>query len=169
MEHINVLRPRALRFLTAGTILMRRSAWTGPVRNLSVIAYALRCDKGHEFDGWFQSSTAFDEQCRGGHLTCPSCNSVRIEKAIMAPAVGGKSTPAAQAAQLRQFATGLRKYVQEHADYVGPDFAEEARKIHYGETQERHIYGEATAEEARELIEEGMDVAPLLPDPDSGN
>ena len=89
----------------------------------------------------------------------------------MAPAVSGtkKSASPAQAAQLRQFATGLRKYVQEHADYVGPQFAEEARKIHYGETPERHIYGEATAEEARELIEEGLDVAPLPHDPDSSN
>jgi hypothetical protein len=148
---------------------MHSAARAGLTGNLSVIAYALRCDKGHEFDGWFRSSTAFDDQCRGGHLICPSCNSVRIEKAIMAPAVGGKSAAPAQAAQLRQFATGLRKYVQEHADYVGPDFAEEARKIHYGETQERHIYGEATPAEARELIEEGVDVAPLPPDPDAGN
>ena len=134
-----------------------------------MIAYALRCHKGHEFDGWFRDSAAFDDQCRGGHLSCPSCNSVRIEKAIMAPAVSGTKKRAEAAAQIRQFATGLRKYVQENADYVGPNFAEEARKIHYGETQERHIYGEASAEEARELIEEGLDVAPLPPDPDSGN
>jgi len=134
-----------------------------------VIAYALRCHKGHEFDGWFRDSAAFDDQCRGGHLSCPSCSSIRIEKAIMAPAVSGTKKRAETAAQIRQFATGLRKYVQENADYVGPNFAEEARKIHYGETQERHIYGEATADEARELIEEGLDVAPLPPDPDSGN
>ena len=134
-----------------------------------MIAYALRCHKGHEFDGWFRDSAAFDDQCRGGHLSCPSCNSVRIEKAIMAPAVSGTKKRAEAAAQIRQFATGLRKYVQENADYVGPDFAEEARKIHYGETRERHIYGEATADEARELIEEGLDVAPLPPDPDAGN
>jgi hypothetical protein len=134
-----------------------------------VIAYALRCHKGHEFDGWFRDSAAFDDQCRGGHLSCPSCNSVRIEKAIMAPAVSGARKRTETAAQMRQFATGLRKYVRENADYVGPNFAEEARKIHYGETQERHIYGEATADEARELIEEGLDVAPLPPDPDSGN
>jgi len=134
-----------------------------------VIAYALRCHKGHEFDGWFRDSAAFDDQCRGGHLSCPSCSSIRIEKAIMAPAVSGTKKRAETAAQIRQFATGLRKYVQENADYVGPNFAEEARKIHYGETQERHIYGEASAEEARELIEEGLDVAPLPPDPDSGN
>ena len=134
-----------------------------------MIAYALRCHKGHEFDGWFRDSAAFDQQCRGGHLSCPSCNSVRIEKAIMAPAVSGTKNRTETAAQMRQFATGLRKYVQENADYVGPKFAEEARRIHYGETPERHIYGEATAEEAHELIEEGLDVAALPPDPDSAN
>jgi hypothetical protein len=136
-----------------------------------VIAYTLHCHKGHEFDGWFRDSVAFDDQARSGHLRCPSCNSVRIEKAIMAPAVSGtKKNPApATAAQVRQFATGLRKYVQENADYVGPNFAEEARKIHYGETTERHIYGEATVDEARELIEEGLDVAPLPPDLEGAN
>ena len=134
-----------------------------------MIHYDLICDKGHAFDGWFRDSAAFDEQCRGGHLSCPSCNSVRIEKAIMAPAVSGTSKRAEATAQLRQFATGLRKYVQENADYVGPKFAEEARRIHYGETPERHIYGEATAQEAHELIEEGLDVAPLPPDPDGAN
>ena len=87
----------------------------------------------------------------------------------MAPAVSGTTKRSETAAQMRQFATGLRKYVQEHADYVGPNFAEEARKIHYGETRERHIYGETTADEARELIEEGLDVAPLPPDLDSAN
>jgi len=134
-----------------------------------VIAYALYCHKGHEFDGWFRDSAAFDEQARSGHLHCPSCNSVRIEKAIMAPAVNGTKKNVASAAQVRQFATGLRKYVQENADYVGPNFAEEARKIHYGEIAERHIYGEATADEARELIEEGLDVAPLPPDLEGAN
>lgn len=134
-----------------------------------MIAYALRCHQGHEFDGWFRDSAAFEEQARDGHLTCPSCSSIRIEKAIMAPAVSGTRKRAETAARMRQFATGLRKYVQDNADYVGPNFAEEARKIHYGETAERHIYGEATADEARELIEEGLDVAPLPPDPDAGN
>ena len=70
---------------------------------------------------------------------------------------------------MRQFVTGLRKYVQDNADYVGPRFPEEARKIHYGETEERHIYGEASPEEARELIEEGVDVAPLPPDLSDAN
>jgi len=133
-----------------------------------VIAYSLRCHRSHEFDGWFRDSTAFDEQSRKGLLSCPCCDSARIEKAIMAPAVNGtkKSALASDAKQMRQFATGLRKYVQENADYVGPSFAEEARKIHYGEAPERHIYGEASFEEAQELIEEGVDVAPLPPDLD---
>ena len=91
----------------------------------------------------------------------------------MAPAVSGtkKTTrnKAAEVRQLRQFATGLRKYVQENADYVGPNFAEEARKIHYGETPDRHIYGEATPKEAQELVEEGVEVAPLPPDLEGAN
>lgn len=135
-----------------------------------MIAYSLRCHKGHEFEGWFRDSAAFDEQSGSGHLTCPSCNSVRIEKAIMAPAVSGtKKTRKPDAKQMRQFATGLRKYVQEHADYVGPNFAEEARKIHYGEVPERQIYGEASQREAQELVEEGVDVALLPPDIDGAN
>ena len=135
-----------------------------------MITYSLRCHKGHAFDGWFRNSAAFDEQAAQGLLGCPACNSSRIEKAVMAPAVSGTKKSAVakadQAKKMRQFATGLRKYVQENADYVGPDFAEEARKIHYGEVPERHIYGEATFEEAKELAEEGVDVAPLPPDMD---
>ncbi len=90
----------------------------------------------------------------------------------MAPAVSGTKKTArkpSEAKAMRQFATGLRKYVQENADYVGPNFAEEARKIHYGETPDRHIYGEATPREARELVEEGVDVAPLPPDLEGAN
>lgn len=139
-----------------------------------MIAYSLRCHRGHEFEGWFRDSAAFDSQSNSGHLSCPSCRSVRIEKAIMAPAVSGTKKTAvraksAEAQKLRQFATGLRKYVQENADYVGPNFAEEARKIHYGETPERHIYGEASPREAKELVEEGVDVAPLPPDLEGAN
>ena len=138
-----------------------------------MISYSLRCHKGHEFDGWFRDSTAFDQQCERGQLSCPSCNSVRVEKAIMAPAVNGTKksvrSKAGDAKQMRQFATGLRKYIQQNADYVGPNFAEEARKIHYGETPDRHIYGEATHKEAQELADEGVDVAPLPPDLDGAN
>lgn len=137
-----------------------------------MIVYNLRCRNAHEFEGWFRDSTAFDEQQKGGALTCPVCDSRKVEKAIMAPAVAGtkKSAPSeTDARQLRQFMTGLRQYVQNNADYVGPNFAEEARKIHYGETEHRHIYGEATLEEAKELVEEGVDVAPLPPDLDGAN
>jgi hypothetical protein len=138
-----------------------------------VIAYALRCHRGHQFEGWFRDSTAFDEQQVSGHLSCPSCRSARVEKAVMAPAVSGTKksakAKAAEARQMRQFATGLRKYVQENADYVGPKFAEEARRIHYGERPERHIYGEATPNEAQELVEEGIDVAALPPALDEAN
>jgi hypothetical protein len=137
-----------------------------------VITYALRCHKGHEFEGWFRDSAAFDQQSSSGHLSCPSCNSVKIEKAIMAPAVAGTKKTVARKAdskQARQFATGLRKFVQQNADYVGPNFAEEARKIHYGETTERHIYGEASQRDAQELVDEGIDVALLPPDLDGAN
>ncbi len=137
-----------------------------------MIVYNLRCRNAHEFEGWFRDSTAFDQQARGGKLTCPVCDSRRVEKAIMAPALSGAKKPAVtaeEASKMRQFMTGLRKYVQQNADYVGPHFAEEARKIHYGETEERHIYGEATVEEAKDLLEEGVDVAPLPPDIEGAN
>jgi hypothetical protein len=138
-----------------------------------VIVYNLRCRNSHEFEGWFKDSAAYDAQSQGGKVLCPVCNSRKVEKAIMAPAVGSAARKSSQTAdeqkQMRQFMTGLRKYVQSNADYVGPKFAEEARKIHYGETEHRHIYGEATIEEAKELVEEGVDVAPLPPDLDGAN
>ncbi|HEY5347660.1 MAG TPA: DUF1178 family protein [Rhizomicrobium sp.] len=137
-----------------------------------MILYNLICDKAHEFEGWFRDSAAYDEQAQGGILLCPACGSHEVGKAIMAPAISGtkKSTLAsAEAKKMRQFATGLRKYVEQNADYVGPAFAGEARKIHYGEAEERHIYGEATLDEAKELIEEGVDVAPLPPDSDTAH
>ena len=137
-----------------------------------MIVYNLRCRNAHEFEGWFKDSAGFDAQAKGGKVVCPVCNSKKVEKAIMAPAVSGakkSNLTAAEAKQMRQFMTGLRKYVQDNADYVGPAFAEEARKIHYGETEHRHIYGEATMQEAKELVEEGVDVAPLPPDLDGAN
>ncbi|HTP75379.1 MAG TPA: DUF1178 family protein [Rhizomicrobium sp.] len=137
-----------------------------------MIVYNLRCKNGHEFEGWFKDSAAFDAQAKSGRLVCPICDVRSVEKAIMAPAVSGakKSTVTdAEAKKMRQFMTGLRKYVQENADYVGPKFAEEARKIHHGESEDRHIYGEATLEEAKELVEEGVDVAPLPPDLENAN
>jgi hypothetical protein len=137
-----------------------------------VIVYNLRCRNAHEFEGWFRDSAAFDAQAKSGKLTCPVCDSHKVEKAIMAPSVSGakKSTVNdSEAKKVRQFMTGLRKYVQDNADYVGRKFPEEARKIHYGEVEHRHIYGEASLEEAKDLIEEGVDVAPLPPDIESAN
>lgn len=134
-----------------------------------MIVYSLKCENSHEFEGWFGSSAAFDEQAATGKLVCPMCDTHKVEKAPMAPSVAGtkKTTLAAEEMKkMRQFMTGMRKYIKENADYVGPKFPEEARKIHYGETEERHIYGEATLDEAKELIEEGVDVAPLPPDLD---
>lgn len=159
-----------------------------------MIVYRLSCSKGHAFEGWFSTIAAFDEQSAAGKLLCPLCNSRKIVKAPMAPALSssvgeGKKTatpmrvqmpapsavpmPAPQATEelhkMRQFMTGLRKYVEQNAEYVGPKFPEEARKIHYGESEERHIYGEASLEEAADLVEEGIDVAPLPPDVNEAN
>lgn len=133
-----------------------------------MIVYSLQCAKGHVFESWFKDSAAFDAQSADHKLVCPICDSRTIDKAPMAPAlpsaVGDRKSLQAELRKMRQFMTGLRKYVQDNADYVGSDFPEEARKIHYGETEERHIHGEATLDEARELVEEGVDVAALPPD-----
>ncbi|HLJ52226.1 MAG TPA: DUF1178 family protein [Rhizomicrobium sp.] len=137
-----------------------------------MIVYNLRCQNRHEFEGWFKDSATFDSQAKAGRVVCPICDSKKVEKAIMAPAVAGAkklTTNSDERKKVRQFMTGLRKYVQENADYVGPKFAEEARNIHYGKSEERHIYGEATLKEAKDLLEEGVDVAPLPPDLDSAN
>ncbi|MCE9651345.1 MAG: DUF1178 family protein [Parvibaculum sp.] len=135
-----------------------------------MIRYALLCEHEHEFDGWFGSSTAFDEQASASEIACPVCGSVSVRKALMAPNVSGtkKSTTIdvpsqqAQAAQkMVTMMTALRKHVEENCDYVGDKFAETARRIHYEEEPQREIYGEATLEEASALIEEGVEVAPL--------
>ncbi|HEX3675464.1 MAG TPA: DUF1178 family protein [Rhizomicrobium sp.] len=140
-----------------------------------MIVYNLHCQNGHEFEGWFRGSAAFDAQSASKKLVCPICETRKVEKAIMAPSLSGavgkeKSAPGPEEMRkMRQFMTGLRKHIVDNADYVGPKFPEEARKIHYGETEERHIYGEATLEEAKELAEEGVDVAPLPPDLSEAN
>ena len=143
-----------------------------------MIAYSLICKDGHEFEGWFASSGAYDRQQEAGDLSCPICGEPDVAKAIMAPAVKtsvtkskGRSAaaPAPDQQKLRQFVAGFRKFVEENADYVGTKFPEEARKIHYGETEPRHIYGESTLGQAKELIEEGIEIAPMPPDPDDLN
>ncbi|SER32996.1 hypothetical protein SAMN05216548_11561 [Faunimonas pinastri] len=134
-----------------------------------MIKFTLVCPDQHEFEGWFASSASFDEQQRAGHVTCAICGSPDVEKALMAPAVSTarkKETVriAAHAAQQEQIVATLRKLRQqltENSDYVGDRFAQEARKIHYEEVEQRGIYGEATLDEVKELADEGIDFHPL--------
>ena len=133
-----------------------------------MIRYALICDHDHEFDGWFASSDGFDAQVAAGEVLCPHCGSAAVTKALMAPSIAkGRASAveappqAALAEKMSMVMLALKRHVEENCDYVGDAFAEEARRIHYGETEHRDIYGEATLDEARELIEEGVEVAPL--------
>jgi len=126
-----------------------------------MIVYDLKCRKGHVFEAWFRASAAYDEQAAAGKVICPSCGSRRVEKAPMAPRVAkssGREPSPEQARQIevRRAVHELRRKVEENFDYVGPGFAEEARRIHYGETGARDIYGETSDEEARGLHEEGV-------------
>lgn len=127
-----------------------------------MIKYRLICDKEHEFDGWFADSAAFDGQKQDGLLACAVCGSYAVSKAIMAPAVPKKANQQKDEAQkIRHMMQKVSSYAEENFDYVGADFAEEARKIHYGESETRDIYGETSLEEAKDLFEEGVPVAPL--------
>lgn len=133
-----------------------------------MIRYALICERDHEFDGWFSSSDGYEEQAAAGEVACPQCGSTRVSKALMAPNVAkgvAKRSSGASANEMAERMSmvmlALKQHVEENCDYVGDTFAEEARRIHYGETEHRDIYGEATLDEARELIEEGVTVAPL--------
>ena len=131
-----------------------------------MIAYQLQCKNGHNFEGWFRDSAAYDAQAADGKLTCPICNTKKVEKAVMAPAIAGKAREQADArAALRE----MRAKMLADAEHVGAEFPEEARKIHYGESDERAIYGEASVDEVKSLLEEGVPVAPIPPDPDKAN
>lgn len=128
-----------------------------------MIKYRLMCEHEHEFDGWFANAAAFDAQKKDGLLACTLCGSAKISKAIMAPAVPKKGNqkrpePGAEMGRMMQ---KLSAHVEENFDYVGSGFAEEERKIHYGEAEERDIYGETSLEDAKQLLEEGVPVAPL--------
>ncbi|NOT42327.1 MAG: DUF1178 family protein [Alphaproteobacteria bacterium] len=135
-----------------------------------MIRYQLVCPKDHSFEGWFRDSAAYDAQAKKGLLVCPTCNSKKIKKAPMAPAIAKQAEQsAAQAKAMREWVTNIRKDVEKNAEYVGEKFPDEARAIHYGDAKERQIYGEATLDDAKELIEEGIPVAPIpsLPRADS--
>ena len=150
-----------------------------------MIRYTLICDNAHEFESWFASSASFDEQAKRGFVTCPVCDSAKIERAVMAPNVartdrGPKAPgPAAEAPApaaaapapvalmsekeqaFREMVTALHRHVSENAEHVGQRFADEALKIHHGEAEERAIRGQSSPRETLQLLEEGIAVLPL--------
>ncbi|MGH6992484.1 MAG: DUF1178 family protein [Caulobacteraceae bacterium] len=135
-----------------------------------MIRYALRCEQAHEFEGWFSASQDFEDQRDGGLLCCPLCGSKSVAKQIMAPAVASRREPQAasevgRSKMMMEAMHKVRRHVEETFDYVGGRFAAEARLIHQGKAEERGIYGEATSKEVKSLVEEGVPVAPLPPEP----
>lgn len=145
-----------------------------------MIHYSLRCEPaGHGFDGWFRSSADFEAQAARGFLECPVCGATVVSKALMRPAVStSESRPAegaaaagvpSEVAEAMARLQELAREVRAKADYVGNEFAEEARRIHYGEAEERQIYGEASGGDVRALMEEGITAIPLPPLPEDKN
>ena len=161
-----------------------------------MIKYTLVCDKKHEFESWFADSAAFEKQAKRKLVACPACDSTKVEKAIMAPRVAAKKgrvpiempAPAAEAPaatpaptpapvamispieqEFRAKLKELREHLVKNADNVGEKFPEEARKMHYGETEHRSIYGVASPDEAKELLEEGIECHPLPALPEERN
>jgi hypothetical protein len=159
-----------------------------------MIRYTLRCERGHGFESWFQSSSAYESQEKRKLVNCPVCGSAKVERAIMAPQIvtqkgrdiaapapaaptastevaAPTSTPLmmAQERELRAKLKELRDHIVKNADNVGERFPNEARKMHYGDIEHRPIYGEASPDEARSLIEEGVEVSPLPVLPDDRN
>ena len=150
-----------------------------------MIHYALVCEHGHAFDSWFADSAAFGKQVKRKLIACPHCGSAKVDKAIMAPRLAGARkrmrpvetpTPSApeksqekapvamispQEKELRSKLKELRDHLTKNADHVGTKFPEEARKMHYGETEHRSIYGEASPDDAKKLAEEGIEFHPL--------
>ena len=136
-----------------------------------MILYQLRCSNGHEFEGWFPNSDAYDTQAKSGDIACPHCSNISISKAIMAPNIsparskskkdfeqsGGKNQLSDLKKSVLKTIDAMRKKIEESCDNVGEDFAEEARRIHYGEAEERGIYGKATEKEAIDLDDEGIE------------
>ncbi|APZ51533.1 DUF1178 family protein [Salipiger abyssi] len=133
-----------------------------------MIQYSLKCAQDHHFDSWFQSASAFDKLHAAGMVTCAVCGSSEVEKELMAPRVNaGAEKPAdtaplsAPASPAEQALRELRTEIEKTSDYVGRDFAREARAMHEGDQPKRAIWGEARGDEARKLVEDGIPVAPL--------
>ena len=155
-----------------------------------MIRYALACDKGHSFESWFADSAAYDKQAKRNLVSCPQCESSKGEKAKMTPklaktkkrskssGVSAGETAAApapvamlspQETELRQKLREIRDHLTKNSEHVGPKFSEEARKMHYGESEHRSIYGEASPDQAKELADEGIEFHPLPMLPDERN
>lgn len=141
-----------------------------------MIEFSLICNEDHTFDGWFRSNADYDQQLEKGLVSCPVCGSTKVEKALMAPAVSTSRKREKMSLALNNEQQKVMKQlremtekVKENADYVGDQFASEARKIHFGEVDQRGIYGEATAEEAKGLLEDGVGFVPLPKLPDDQN
>jgi hypothetical protein len=137
-----------------------------------MIHFSLHCDNDHDFEGWFRSNDDFDAQVEKRLVTCPVCGSHKVEKALMAPSVTTGRQKEKIAVAMSKMVSELKEMAQkvrENADYVGNDFAEEARKIHFGEAKQRGIYGEATGEEVKSLLDDGVDVMPLPVFPEEHN
>lgn len=138
-----------------------------------MIRYALKCSNDHDFDSWFRNSDAFETLLNAGQVTCSLCGDPDVKKSVMAPAVkGGKKkdedavaasdSPLSKPSGPAELALrAIREHVKQNSDYVGKDFAAEARKMHEGETDQRAIWGEATVADAKELHDDGVPVAPL--------
>lgn len=141
-----------------------------------MIKYCLKCTCAHEFEAWFQSSAAYDDRIAAEQVTCPHCGSHDIDKAIMAPSVAvrscgqEKSCPvSARPAELVQLERDIRQLLVKNAENVGTRFAEEARKIHHNEAEDRGIYGKASGEEVCALVEEGIEILALPALPEDAN
>lgn len=141
-----------------------------------MIKFSLHCDKAHEFEGWFRSNDDYDTQRKRGFVECPHCGSSKVEKALMAPAVSTSRKQEKMALamgdhQRRMMSEikALTARMKEGAENVGDKFAEEARKIHFGESDARGIYGEANAEEVKGLVDDGVPFMPLPQLPEDRN
>jgi hypothetical protein len=136
-----------------------------------MIKYALVCAHEHPFEGWFGASADYDDKNARGLVECPVCGSIEVRKQIMSPSVvGAKARGASEAdpqmrSMMMEAMRRVRSHVTDNFDYVGDRFAVEARAIHEGASEDRGIYGEASPKEVRALIEDGVQVAPLPPEP----
>ncbi len=129
-----------------------------------MVVYDIRCSHDHVFEAWFPDSAAFDAQAKAGHVACPACGDVRVVRAPMAPNIStgkGDAERRAAAEHAVKVLTNMREFIENSCDNVGGRFAEEARKIHYGESAPRNIYGRATGDEAEALQDEGIEFGEL--------